>query len=262
MTWLAVLLFASCVSGDEAALAAWRASIEHVLATAPIVEMEAVNQGISRPLKVRLDLGDGRRLKAIFKSIDTNMKAKARHGSETADRYIDSYRSEIAAYELDKLVGLGRLPVIVERKVDGRKGSLREWIDDVRPRYGPGPPLPTDDRLERWMHTFWLFDYLVYNVDRGAHNVMLASDWSPVNIDNSMTFNTYVTPIRPLYRFPRGVIDRLRALEDRDLKRALGRYLNGRQLRALRTRIDRVLSTADRQIEAEGASTVLYELDP
>mgnify|MGYP001453947287 CR=1 FL=1 len=75
---------------------------------------------------------------------------------------------------------------------------VKEWADDVLPRYGHGQVPPTGEKLKNWLHTMWLFDYLIYNVDRGTPNIMIATDWSPVVIDNSMTFNTFQTPIRPL----------------------------------------------------------------
>lgn len=234
-----------------------RQALEVFLRKGKIVETEDIGQGVTKPLKVRLEM-DGKRIKAIFKSVDTNMKVEAKHGQESAARYIDSYKSELAAYELDKLIGLGQLPPIVERRVNGKKGSLRLWIDDVKPRYGEGQVLPTDERLEKWMHTFWLFDYLAYNIDRGSHNVMLASDWSPVNIDNSMTFNTYVKPIRPLYRFPRDIITNLRNLDDKLLKKAMRPYLKRDQLDALRSRIDTVLKAVESRVAAEGHEVVLF----
>ena len=257
---LAMGLMLGSVCAEQADLNAYRTETETLLKRAKIVEIKDIGQGVTRPLKVYLKKGD-REIKAIFKAVDTNMKVDAKHGKETATRYIDSYKSELAAYTLDKLIGFGQLPPIVERRVKGKKGSLRVWIDDVKPRYGLGQTLPTDDRLDIWMHTFWLFDYLVYNIDRGTHNVMLASDWSPVNIDNSMTFNTYQSPIRPLYRFPRRVIANLRALDEKQLRKAMRSYLKRDQLTALQKRIETVLKAVDERVAADGEDTVFFELN-
>ena len=267
MIFLLLGLMLASVSADGRELAAYRVDVEKFLRKARITETRDIGEGVSKPLKVYLER-DGREMKAIFKDVDTFMKGDARHGGETVDQYIDSYKSEIAAYELDKLIGYGQLPVIVERRVKKRegfkkngRGSLRVWVDDVKPRYGPGQRLEPDERLERWVHAFWLFDYLIYNVDRGTHNVMLANDWSPVNIDNSMCFNTFVKPIRPLYRFPREIVVRLRALEPKDLKKAMKKYLNKKQIAALQERIDHVLESVDHRISVEGEDAVLFSLD-
>ena len=45
--------------------------------------------------------------------------------------FFESYRAEIAAYELDKLLGLSMVPPTVERKVKGETGSAQMWVDDV-----------------------------------------------------------------------------------------------------------------------------------
>ena len=260
MIFLLLGLMLGSAFADRSELAAQRLDVENFLRRAHITETKDIGEGVSKPLKVYLER-DGREMTAIFKDVNTFMKGEARHGSETADQYIDSYKSEIAAYELDKLIGYGQLPVIVERRVNGKRGSLRVWVDDVKPRYGPGQRLESDERLERWVHAFWLFDYLIYNVDRGTHNVMLANDWSPVNIDNSMSFNTYVKPIRPLYRFPREIIARLRVVERKDLRKALRRYLKKKQIAALQQRIDYVLKSVDHRIDVEGEEIVLFSLN-
>jgi hypothetical protein len=183
-----------------------REGIEKILRTAKVFSMEEVGEGISHPVRIKLKGPDGT-VKAIYKSIDNRFEGDIKHGNETVAKYYDSYKNEIAVYEFDKLIGLDLLQVIVERRIkvtdaDGKstrkKGSVKEWADDVLPRYGHGQVPPTGEKLKNWRHTMWLFDYLIYNVDRGTPNIMIATDWSPVVIDNSMTFNTFQTPIRPL----------------------------------------------------------------
>lgn len=83
-------------------------------------------------------------------------------------------------------------------------------MEDVLPRYGHGKLPPTGPELKNWLHTVWMFDYLIYNIDWEMHNIRPSSDWSPIVIDNSMSFNTYEEPIRPLCRFSQEPIDSLR----------------------------------------------------
>jgi hypothetical protein len=236
-----------------------RAEKETFLKKARVVSMEEVGEGVSNPWKVQLER-DGVEMEAIYKSIDLRMKGPTVHGSETVPEYVDSYKSEIAAYELDKLIGFHILPVIVERKVKGKKGSLREWVEDVMPRYGHGHRPPSGTELRDWLHTVWLFDYLIYNIDRGTHNIMIANDWSPVVIDNSLSFNTFQKPMRPLYRFPREVIEGLRVLEKKPLNKVLRRYLKRHQIDALWNRIQHVLQTVDRRKAQFGESEVYFSL--
>lgn len=101
------------------------------LKKAKIVRTKGVGAGISKPLKVCLER-DGVRLNAIYKNIDKVIETTAKHGSETAEQSIDSYKAEIAAWELDKLLDLQILPA-------------------------------TGPKLKNWLHTVWMFDYLIYN---------------------------------------------------------------------------------------------------
>jgi len=41
----------------------------------------------------------------------------------------DSWRHEVAAYELDKLLGLGLVPPTVERRIARQAGSLQMWVE-------------------------------------------------------------------------------------------------------------------------------------
>ncbi len=244
---------------DASASEMTRADKETFLKKAKIVRTKEVGAGISKPLKVYLER-DGVELNAIYKNIDTFMEADVRHGAEAADQHIDSYKAEIAAYELDKLLELNILPAIVERKVNGKRGSLREWVEDVLPRYGHGQTPPDGSVLRDWLHTVWMFDYLIYNIDRGTHNIMIATDWSPVVIDNSMCFNTFEKPIRPLYRFPREPIAALRTLEKKKLHRALRKYLKSYQTDALWARVQNLLKMVDERIATYGEDEVMFPL--
>jgi hypothetical protein len=236
-----------------------REAREAYLRSAKIVSMKDVGEGATHPVKVKLDDGTTK-MKAIFKSVDLRQKWASRFGSETTRGYIDSYKNEIAAYELDKLLGLNMLPVIVERKIKGRRGSLREWVEHVIPHYGHEEPPPDVDRMHDQMQAVWLFDYLITNVDRRTHNLMLGPGWAPVLIDHSMGFMDYQKPFRPMYRFPREVIDRLRALDERAIRRALRRYLKRGQIRALLRRRDVVLEHVDRQLGMRDSAEVFFSL--
>ena len=43
----------------------------------------------------------------------------------------DRFEYEVAAYELDRLLGLGMVPVTVPREVDGRKNAVQFWVEDA-----------------------------------------------------------------------------------------------------------------------------------
>src|SRR5262245_43413653 len=44
-----------------------------------------------------------------------------------------SYKAEIAAYELDKLLKMDMVPPTVERQLQGTKGAGQQWVDGALP---------------------------------------------------------------------------------------------------------------------------------
>ena len=60
------------------------------------------------------------------------------------------------------------------------------------------------------------------------------------------------TPARPINRFPRHTVARLRALDQRQLKKALGRYLEKDQIRGLEQRRRKVLELVDAALAERG----------
>ncbi len=231
---------------------------EQVLKTARIVSMAATGQGITGSQKVELEL-EGRRLKAIFKTVDTRVKTRYVFGRETVPIFRDRYQHEIAAYQLDKLLDLRLVPPVVERMVDGQPGSLQLWVERTLFRFVHGRPPPNRQRAADDVHVVRLLDYLIFNTDRHFRNLFFGEGWSPVVIDHSLAFHPMTTPARPLYRFPRRTVARLRALDQRQLKKVLGRYLEKDQIRALDQRRRAVLELVDAALAERGEGGVLFD---
>src|SRR3972149_10988561 len=89
--------------------------IEGFLKNADIVDRIPLGTGITKPEKVTLEL-NGETGYAGFKKVDKDD---------------ENWRYEVAAYELDKLLGLGMVPPTVERSVGGRKGCRQLWCTGV-----------------------------------------------------------------------------------------------------------------------------------
>lgn len=240
--WPCLLLAAAnaAAGADAEALA-----VERALREGRIVSVTPLGEGITN--SSRVELRDGARsLRAVFKAADVRVeKSPYRFGSETVGAYRDTYRHEVAAYELDKQLGLRLVPPVVERKIGKQKGSLQAWVERALPRFAPALPPADMGPADEGVHAMRLFDYLIFNTDRHLRNVLLGPDWRPAAIDNSIAFHPFLRPYRPLYRFPRGPIERLRLLDARSLRRALGRYLENDELAGLEERRARVLRLVD-----------------
>ena len=103
-------------------------------------------------------------------------------------RQSDSWRSEIAAYELDKLLGLGMVPPTVQRRIGLRKGCLQLWVEGIPMEDFEGEPVDPGFWRQQ-VSVMWLFDDLIANVDRHLNNALVTADQRLVLIDHSKTFN-------------------------------------------------------------------------
>ena len=148
---------------------------ETFLRTARVLDRTPIGTGITRPDRVTLT--DGKRThRGVWKTIN-----ERRMGLQRLDRggyefdFRDSWKSEVAAYELDKLIGLGLVPPTVERRVAGRTGSLQMWVEaamteDDRKRRGLEAPDAAAWNAQ--MHKVRLLHQLTYNTDyRNVRNV-------------------------------------------------------------------------------------------
>jgi len=252
---LALILAAAALSCGNPVTAEARVC-ERALREGTIVSSRDVGQGVSGALKVALRFG-GAEVPAVFKSVDTEVKGYTFHG-EKAPKYRDSWKHEIAAYELDQLLGLRLVPTTVERKVSGRRGSLQAWADRTLTRFGQGPAPPDSRLAENYLHAQRFFDYLIFNTDRHTRNVVFKSDWRPVAIDQSIAFHALKRPYRPLYRFPRGPIEALERLDRRALEKSLGRYLEKDEIDGLLARRTRILELV-KAARADGRADAFFD---
>jgi hypothetical protein len=232
------------------------AECERILREGRVLSSREVGQGISGAIRMRL-LGAHAEVQAVFKSVEGHFGNYSYH-VEKVPTFRDSWKHEIAAYELDRLLDLRLVPPTVERKLDGRRGSLQAWAERPLSRFGQRPPPEDPARAEAFLHAQRFFDYLIFNTDRHARNVLFGSDWRPVAIDHSIAFHPFVRPYRPLYRFPRGPVEALERLDPRLLRQRLGRHLEKDEIQGVLTRRDRLLALVA-AARSEGREEAFFE---
>ena len=189
-----------------------------------------------------------------------------------------SYKFNVAAYELDKLLGLNLVVPSVERPVHGRPASVIWWVDSVamneldRRRKGIDPP--DTDGWARQVQAVRVFDELISNTYRDTapplylntvwDNLLITTDWRIWLTDHTGAFRTRHDLQDPdsLVRCPRIVLGKLRTLNKERLHQALGSYLSAKQLDALDVRRVLLVRHFDHQIERKGEADVLYDLPP
>ena len=239
---------------------------EEFLKNAKILTVRDFNtMAVTRPKKV--ELHDGQRTcYAVFKTIDEREPRKKFANGRTELRFSDRYQYELAAYELDKLLGLGIVPPVVERRIYREVGSLSLWVEDSiteQERLKVRGIHPPD--VARWnnqMYTIRLLEQLVCHTDyRNISNLLVTPVWKIYNIAFSRDFRRHKRLRREdsLVRFSRPVLDSLRALSRNQLKTHLGRWLSEEQIDSLWVRRGQILELAERRIAELGEDAALFD---
>jgi len=222
-------------------------AIEEFLLKADIVRIERIGEGITNPYLAELQSGD-RKMRAIFKTVDIDSR-DPQYTSAFEFHFTDKYVYEVAAYRLDRFLGIGLTPPTVTRKVEGEDGALQLWIENA---------IKMQDAIDRNLETgdvdlflrrkvmMNILDCLIHNIDRNPSNILVQPKtdgfWL---IDHSRAFRESAKI--PFYisdwsiPAPEEVKERLRVLDREALDTMFGELLNPKQIKAILKRRDRVL---------------------
>jgi len=224
---------------------------ESFLKTAGIVRMDEIPVGVTKPIRCYFAPG-GLVESMAFKSI--------KPGYQTG--YWESYKSEMAAYELDKLLDLQMIPPTVEKRVKGDLGAAVMWVSPVQSfKQMGGPPTPPAQHLDSWNRQIAkakMFDNLINNKDPNLGNWLVDPAWNLILIDHTRAFAPGKSLFHKLNRIDRGLWERMLALEAAPLKAALDRYLDGPQIKEILERRDRMKEVIDRMVAERGEANVFF----
>ena len=218
------------------------AEFEEYLRTAKVVKVSELPVGVTRPQRAYLEPG-GPIASFAWKPL--------RPGVQSV--YFESYKSEIAAYELDKLLGLNMVPVAVERRVNNDLGAAIMWVEGVR-SWESVQPLPKPATWGFQLARMKMLDDLISNSDRNKGNLIVDADWHIFLIDHSRAFVTDVKLPQELQNIDRKLWDKMLALDAATLKTSLGAWLDGRQIQALLKRRDLMRKKIDAMVAKRGDS--------
>ena len=144
-----------------------------------------------------MELTDGAQTHfALFKTIDEYEPVKHLEGGETELQFSDCFEYKIAAYELDKLLGLGIVPPAIRRRIGRDVGSLSLWVEGAMTEWERlnvrkiHPPDRAD--WNEQMFTIRLFLQLIYDTDyTNISNLLVTPDWKIYKIDASRAFRNH-----------------------------------------------------------------------
>src|SRR5437867_8459107 len=242
--------------------------VENFLAQAKITRQQSISVGVTLPRKLSLEL-DGKMQFGAFKTIDEGPVPTKQLDGGVEIEFQDSWRTEVAAYELDKLIGLGMVPATIPRTYDGKQGSIQFWLDyessrvkmdeATRIKNKLNPPNPIDWNQQVAKVRLW--DNLIYNTDRNLGNLLITEDWKIRLIDHSRTFRPFnqLKDPKQLTTFSRELLAGLEGLTEPMLKEHLGKYLTPYQIQGLLKRRDAILELSKKLVAEKGAGAVLFQ---
>jgi hypothetical protein len=241
--------------------------IKTFLKTAKVIRTRTTDKGVTAPK--RLTLSDGVTTHdAVFQAIDERKMVVRMGGGgrqETTElNFVDSYKYNIAAYELSRLLELDHMmPVYVERRWNGQLGSISWFVPTLmdesdRLKKKIQPPNPTD--WNNQMYRMRVFSSLVRDTDRNLTNVLVSPAWKVIMIDFSRAFRMQheLQHLSDLAKIDRRLLARLEALNRDDVKKATTDFLNKSELDALMVRRDLLVAHFKKLIAERGEDKVLY----
>lgn len=241
-----------------------REEIEEFLETAEIINVEKIGEGVTKPRRLYLKK-DGTEISGCWKN-PTGIQGGV----------LEGWDYEIAAYRLDRLLDLGLVPPTVQRTFRLQRGSLQLWVtldmsELKRRQENIEIPADKEDHVTKIRHIQRVWDSLIANIDRSQQNLRFTPDWRLILIDHSRSFRTqdiYTDQLLygkdglkgsfPFEKLPRKFVDKIRILNARSIRAAVGDYLTDREIECLLYRRNLIIKEIDELIAERGEDQVLY----
>jgi hypothetical protein len=220
------------------------AQIEDFLLNAKVVKTKTSKKGITGTIQATLTDGTLTH-DAQIQTIDER-KAQFVSDKGTEFNFRDSWSFNVAAYKVDRLIGMQMVPVSVARRWRSQEAAFTWWIDDVLMEEGERLKKklqpPSSAAWNQQMQLVRMFDQLIANIDRNMGNLLITRDWRMWAIDHTRAFRTYNTLSTPknVTRADRAVVERLKAL-DRNAMKTTDKYLSSFEIDALLKRRDAII---------------------
>jgi hypothetical protein len=268
MKWIAILALSAVVVAPAAQTSAqaqaaagiaparcsltWvghEAEIEEFLRTAKVVKLEHVPIGVTKPQRAVFEPG-GLVARAAWKPLAPSYRSG----------YHESYKAEIAAYHLDRLLEMHMVPPVVERRLDRDAGAMVYWIEKTHPWDVKKPPVGPGLEWARRVSRMRMFDQLIANIDRNAGNLLYDDDWHLFLIDHSRAFieRKELGGTTPPTRVERAFWNRLEALDFERLQSVLGEWLTKNEINAMLARRDRMRVAIAKMVAERGEANVFF----
>jgi hypothetical protein len=239
--------------------------MEAFLLEAKIVDIRDAGAGVTG--SKRATLTDGTLTHDVhIQSVDIK-KTVFQAGRHTELNFKDTYRFNIAAYRLARLLDLHTVPMSVERKVNGDVAAVTWWVDDVqmdeRERLKRRTMGPNPGRTSNQIQLMRIWDELIQNRDRNQGNILWTHDWTLWLIDHTRAFRLDARLQKPeeLRRIDPDLLARLKGLTEDSVAKAVGYSLQKSEQEALLQRRDRIVKLYEERAARVGTAAVFVDFE-
>ena len=221
--------------------------IEQLLKEGKVAKLEDVPIGVTKPQRATLE---GAPMRFAWKPLTPGY----------SKGFMESYKAEIAAYKLDRLLGLNMVPPIVERNMNGKNGAAVLWVENTRGWSVAKPPQGPEPNWSLQLTRMKMFDLLIANIDRNQGNLIYDHDWHLFLIDHSRAFTGKkdLKGMAPLGRVDRQLWEKMAALTIEDLDRGLDKWVGNNEKKALLQRRDLMAKNIAEMVAKRGEKFVFY----
>ena len=220
--------------------------MEAHLRNADIVSIQDIGTGVTKPQRAHL------KPTVPFESLVWKVLPPGRKSG-----WFESYKSEIAAYELDKLLGMNMVPPAVERTINGEQGAAIMWIRSVTSVKQSGGQLPQGAVWGPPIRKMLMFDNFIGNPDRNAGNILVGTPGEFILIDHSRAFLKNKDLPNKVERVDAALWDKFQAVTRDDLVRVLGPWIDPDAIDAMLERRKRMTDAVDKLVAKKGKALVV-----
>ena len=236
------------------------------LRRAEVTSAEDIPVGVTDPIRLELSRDDIQ-ARAVFHHINLiETKVRRMPNGRVRGYRRDSYTSQIAAYELGRMLQIHNIPPTAPRRYNGIDGSAQLWIEMAMTEQGrkdkgiDPPDWPLWNQLYADMR---VFDNLINNIDRNTGNMLFDSQGHLWLIDHTRSFGQDKTIPHPeaITRCSNRLYQALQNLDEDEVRKKMRdmKLLAPGEIQTLFRRRTELLEKIDDRIRLQGGEKVLFD---